>query len=179
MPSSESTVTPGLQGGINGFAELLIASRFYLELKLDGSDDNVDATFLECQGFQREHEVADLHEVTPEKWANAKMGRVARVRLPGNTKTENIVLRRGMTTSMTLWSWFAAIEEGKWSDQCRDGSLVVYNQAAEEQARFNFRGAWPLRYKASDVSAKSNEMEIEELEMAVESFVRVAPTSSG
>ena len=163
----------GLQGGINGFSELLISSRFYLELKLDGSDETVDATFLECQGFQREHEVADLHEVTPEKWAGSNMGRVARVRLPGNTKTENIVLSRGMTTSMTLWNWFTAVEDGKWADQSRDGSLVIYNQAAEEQARFNFTGAWPLRYKASDVSAKSNEIEIEELEMAVERFTRV------
>ncbi len=177
--ASESTPHRGLQGGVDGFSELLIASRFYLELKLDGSDDTIDATFLECQGFKREHDVADIHEVTPETWANAKMGRVARVRLPGNTKTENIILRRGMTTSITLWNWFSAVEEGKWSEQCRDGSLVIYNQAAEEQARFNFTGAWPLRYQASDVSAKSSEMEIEELEMAVEKFIRVAPSTSG
>ena len=72
--SSESKASTGLQGGVKGFAELLTASRFYLELKLDGSDDTVDATFLECQGFKREHEIADLHEVTPEKWATAKNG---------------------------------------------------------------------------------------------------------
>lgn len=172
-----SEIKKGLQGGVNGFAELLLASRFYLELTLDGSDENVDATFLECQGFQREHEMAEIHEVTPEKWAQAKMGRVTRIQLPGNTKTENIVLSRGMTTSMTLWDWFAAVEAGKWANQCRDGSLVIYSQAAEEQVRFNFKGAWPLRYKASDVSAKGSELEIEELEMVVESFVRVAPAS--
>ena len=51
---------------------------------------------------------------------------------------------------------------------------MIYDQAAKEQARFNFRGAWPLRYVASDVSAQSSDMEVEELEMAVESFVRVA-----
>lgn len=177
MATSDRLIDKGIQGGAGNFAELLTASRFYLELKLDGSDDTVDATFLECQGFKRQHEVAELHEVTTDKWANAKMGRVAHVRLPGNSKTETIVLKRGMTTSMTLWNWFAAVEAGKWAEQCRDGSLVIYNQAAEEQVRFNFSGAWPLSYKAADLGAQSTDIEVEELEMAVDSFVRVEPSS--
>jgi phage tail-like protein len=173
--TSESAVKPGLKGGANGFAELLTASRFYLELKLDGGDDTIDATFLECKGFQRSHDIVEFCEVTPEKWAKANTGRVVRIQLPGNTKTEHIVLRRGMTTSMTLWKWFDAVESGKWASQCRDGSLTIYDQGGQEQARFNFEGAWPLRYQVADVNASSNDLEIEELEMAIDRFVRVEP----
>ena len=31
--------------------EILTASRFYLELSLDGSNQSVDGIFMDCQGF--------------------------------------------------------------------------------------------------------------------------------
>ena len=95
--------------------------------------------FLACQGFKRSQDVVEICEVAPQQWAKAKSGRVIRTKIPGNAKTENIVLRRGMTNSMTLWNWFAQVEAGKWGEQLRDGSLVIYDQATHEQARFNFQ----------------------------------------
>lgn len=155
------------------FTELLTASRFYLELKFEGGNDNIDATFLECQGFNRTQEVAEICEVTTQKWGKSSSGRVVRTKVPGNVKTDNLVLRRGMTQSIVLWKWFADVEVGKWAEQLKDGSLVIYNQANVEQARFDFKGAYPIRYKVSDVNAQSSDMEIEELEIAVEKFERV------
>ncbi|MEB3358280.1 MAG: phage tail protein [Synechococcales bacterium] len=154
------------------FAELLTANRFYLELKLDGGNEAVDATFLECQGFKRSQEAIAICEVTPQQWGRAKSGRVVDTKIPGSAKTENIILRRGMTHSMTLWNWFEAIETGNWAKQLRDGAVNIYDQAGQVRARFEFRGAWPTRYTAADLSAQSTEMEIEELEMVVESFIR-------
>lgn len=158
--------------GTAAFPEFLTASRFYLELKLADGNETIDATFLECQGFKRNQDVVEICETTPEKWGKASSGRVVRTKIPGNTKTENIVLRRGMTTSTTLWKWFADIEAGKWAEQRKDGSLVIYNQAGAEQARFDFQKAYPIRYTASDLNAQSSDMEIEELEIAVEIFTR-------
>ena len=166
-----TTQNPG--GSAASFPELLIASRFYLELKLANGNDTIDATFLECQGFKRSQEAIEICEVSPQKWGNANSGRVVRTKIPGNAKTENIILRRGMTNSMTLWNWFAQVEAGKWAEQRRDGSLVIYNQAGEEQARFDFQQAFPVRYSASDVNAQSGDIEIEEVEIAVDSFTRV------
>ncbi|MGF1499439.1 MAG: phage tail protein [Elainellaceae cyanobacterium] len=156
-----------------GFSELLTASKFYLELRLDGSNDNVDATFLECQGFKRSQEAIEIAEATSRNWGKAKYGQVLRTKLPGNSKVENIILRRGMTSSTTLWKWFADVESGKWANQVRDGSLVIYDQSGTEQVRFNFQGAWPVRYSASDVNAQSSDIEIEELEISIDSLVRV------
>lgn len=160
-------------GGTASFPELLTASRFYVELKLANGNETVDATFLDCQGFKRTQEAIEICEATPGKWGKANSGLVVRTKIPGNAKTENIVLRRGMTNSMTLWNWFAEVEASKWAEQRRAGSLVIYNQAGAEQARFDFMNAYPVRYTAADLNAQSNDIEIEELEIVVDTFIRV------
>ncbi|MDJ0706126.1 MAG: phage tail protein [Leptolyngbyaceae cyanobacterium MO_188.B28] len=157
--------------------EVLTNSRFYLELKLQGSNDLIDGYFIECQGFKRTQEAIEVAEVTPQKWGGkpAQSGRVIRTKLPGNTKSENITLRYGMTISPTMWKWFRMVEQGQWAKQFRDGDLTIYNQAGEVQARFRFLGAWPVSYKVGDVKADGSDFQVEELELAVEEFIRVKP----
>lgn len=159
------------------FTERLTASSFYVELKLDGSNDGVDATFLDCQGLNATQEAIEICEVTPQKWGSksAKVGRVVRTKLPGNVKANNIILRRGMTNSQTMWKWFDAVRGGNWSQQRRDGSITIYDRAGNAQVRFEFFRAWPVSYKAADLGAGSSEIEIEELELAVEAFARTEP----
>ncbi len=157
---------------INNFPEILTTCRFYLELKLDGSEDPVDAYFMDCKGFKRTQEVIEACEVTPQKWGKATYGQVVRTKVPGNVKSNNLTLRRGMTRSQTFWKWFEAVQEGRWSEQRKDGSLTVYDQAGTIQARFDFQGAWPTSYTLTDLSSSSNEVEIEEVEVAFEEFTR-------
>ena len=78
-----------------------------------------------------------------------------------------------MTNSVLLWKWFLEVEQGKWYEHLATGSLVMFDQAGAEQARYNFQGAWPARYSTSENKAQSAEMAIEELELAVESIERV------
>lgn len=160
--------------GVNGF-EILTAHRFYLGLELDGSHDSVDGVFLECRGFQRTQDVIEICEVTDQQWGSQGQpkGRIVRTKLPGNVKNGNLTLRRGMTFSATFWKWFQQVQDGHWGKQRKDASLVIYNQSSTEVARFNFFRAWPTSYKITDVSARSSEIEVEELEIAYEDFVRV------
>lgn len=157
--------------------ELLTNSRYYLEITLDGSQESIDGYFMECQGFKRSQEVITACEVTPQKWGSsgATSGLVVRTKLPGNTKSENIILKRGLGISVTLWDWFKAVEEGKWAKQRRDGDLTIYDQASKQQARFRFAGAWPVSYKITDLKASGTDFEVEEVELAVESMMRVTP----
>ncbi len=157
--------------------ELLTSCRFYIELQLDGSVDSIDGYFMECQGFKRTQDTIQISEVTPQVWSKAKSGYIVSTQIPGNSKSSNLVLRRGMTSSMTLWNWLQSVEEGNWGQQRRDGSLTIYNQAAEAQARFEFKGAWPVSYNIADVKVSANELEIEEIELAVNEFKRVTPTN--
>ena len=157
--------------------ELLSSSRFYLEITLSGSQDEIDGYFMDCQGFKRSQDIISICEVTPQKWGSkdAKIGRVMRTKLPGNHKSENIILKRGLNISDTLWRWFKSTEEGKWGEQRRDGDLTIYDQKTAAKARFRFFKAWPASYKISDLKASSTDFEIEELELAVEDFIRVDP----
>jgi phage tail-like protein len=158
--------------------EFLTACRFYLELSLDGSKDPIDAIFFECKGLKATQQVIEICEVTPNKWGNASKGQVVRTKVPGNTKYDNIILRRGMSSSMTFWNWFEYSQGGGWADggqhpkQRKNGSLTIFNQSGEAAARLQFKRAWPTIFKVSDVSAKSTEFEIEELGIAVEELIR-------
>ncbi|MBD2296364.1 phage tail protein [Anabaena sphaerica FACHB-251] len=157
---------------MQNFPEILTSCRFYIELKLEGSLEPVDAYFLECKGFKNTQDVVEVCEVTPLQWGKAKSGQMVRTKVPGNFKANNITLRRGMTKSKTLWKWFEEVQTGNWAKQLRDGSLSIYNQSGEAEAIFQFRGAWPVSYMASDLLSNSTEIEVEEMEIAVEMFKR-------
>lgn len=157
------------------FPEILTTCRFYLELKLDGSNDSVDGYFMECSGFKVTQQVIEVCEVTPQKWGKdgEASGRVISTKIPGNTTYTNITLRRGLMTSMTLWNWLDSVQEGNWAKQRRDGSLTLYNQSANDSFRFEFKRAWPTSYKISDLNASGSELGVEEIEMAIEELKRI------
>ncbi len=152
--------------------EILTTARFYLELSLNGSDAPIDGYFMECQGFKVTQDSMEISEVTPAQWGNAKSGLVVRTKIHGNRKISNVTLKRGLTISTNMWTWFDNVHQSK-AQQRKDGSLVIYNQGADEVVRFNFFRAWPTSYKIGDLKASSNEFEIEELELVIEDLVRV------
>lgn len=154
--------------------EMLTNSRFYLELSLDGSDEAFDAIFRECKGFKATQDVIEACEVTPQKWGQASSGRVVRTKVPGNVKYTNLILSKGLSSSITIWNWFESVKDGNWGQQRRDGSLNIYDQAGDLQARYEFSRAWPARYSIADLSAGGAELEIEEMEIAVEDLKRVS-----
>ncbi len=157
--------------------EILANSKYYLEVTLVGSRDVMDGYFMECQGFKRSQEIISIFEVVPEKWGskNAKVGRVRQTKLPGNSKSDNIILKRGLCLSDSMWRWFKAVEDGKWGEQFHDGDLTIYSQAGDVHARFRFFNAWPASYKITDVKSSGTDFEVEEVELAVDGFVRVQP----
>jgi phage tail-like protein len=158
-------------------AEILTVSRFYVELKLDGSIEPIDAYFMECKGFKYTQTAIELAEVFPQAWGNEKSkasrGRVLRTKMPGNAKVNNISLRRGLSSSMTLWKWVHAVETGQWASQLKNGHLAIYRQDGKEGARFAFERAWPVSYTIADSTVSGSELAFEELELAVETFVRI------
>jgi phage tail-like protein len=157
--------------------EILTTSRFYLELNLQNSKELIDGYFMECRGFKRSQEVIEICEVTPQKWGKgeAKVGRVVRTKIPGNFKCDNIVLKFGMTISDTMWKWFEQVEKGEWAKARKDGDITIYNQGGQVKARFRFLGGWPINYKIADLKAGAGEFQIEEVELAIDEFLRVPP----
>lgn len=156
----------------NARLEYLPSYRFILQMNIDGNNQREDITFKECLGLELAQDLISIYEVTPQKWALANFGRVIRTKIPGNIRVESLTFRRGMTSSATLWNWIETVYSGRWSQQRRDGSLTVFDQAGTAQFRLDILGAWPIRYKAADVNSAGEEIEIEELEVAFDMIER-------
>jgi phage tail-like protein len=150
---------------------LLMASSFAIKLKLDNSNDFLDGVFMGCDGFDFTQEVIQFREVTGGRWGEAMKGRSVLTKLPANAVGGNLILRRGMNISKTLWKWFESVQEGKWSKQRRAIS-VTFTQSNSPDAIFEFTEAWPTRYRIGEMKTDANDVEIEEIEIAYEGFKR-------
>lgn len=157
------------------FYEYLTASRFYVELHLNGSVEDVDGLFMECKGIKYYQDAIEFAESFPESWGRrgASVGRIHRSKIPGLEKVDNINLRRGMSASETLWNWIETAQDGGWPDACKDGSLTLYRQDGSVGARFQFEAAWPVSYTVSDSMVTGTDLTFEDLELACEGLKRV------
>ncbi|MGF1603218.1 MAG: phage tail protein [Thermosynechococcaceae cyanobacterium] len=148
-------------------------SRFGVELELDGAN-GTDGYFMECLGINHTQDVVEFCEVTPNKWGQkADKGQVVRTKLPGNVRSGNITLRRGLIKSMVIWDWLEDVEGGKWADKRKSFTLNFYNSDSTRVVELKFERAWPTGYKLGDTSAHDSEIAIEELEIAFEGFKRI------
>ena len=73
---------------------------------------------------------------------------------------------------MDIWDWRDQIVEGKVDDARKNGSIVMFDQAGDEVARWNFENAWPLKVSGPSMKADSNEFGIEELVITHEGLYR-------
>lgn len=80
---------------------------------------------------------------------------------------------RGSSDSHTFWNWFNSVQNGMWSEQRLDASIVIYDASKIKLASFDLERAWPANYKISDLNSRSQDLHIENLEVAFESIRRV------
>ena len=88
------------------------------------------------------------------------------LKLPGQTRFGNITLKRGVSRSNTLWTWYQSVVQGD-ADR-RSLSIILLNTRREEVRRWNVYEAWPCKYETSQLNAKGNEVLIETLEVVCE-----------
>jgi phage tail-like protein len=141
--------------------EALTGYQFYLEL-----DGITEAMFKEVSGLSSESQVIEHLQAT-------KDGRQVLKKYPGPLKWGDITLKRGITNEMNLWAWRQQIEQGKVESSRKDGSIVVYNQANEEIARWNFVGGWPSKISGPSLTAGGSDVALEELTLVHEGLERV------
>jgi phage tail-like protein len=144
-----------------GLVDPLAGYHFHVEIK-----SIFAGAFRECSGISSENEVIEY------KGADEKGNSIVQ-KIPGRQKWDNITLKRGMTNSMELWKWRKLVEEGKVEQARQNGSIVVYNQANTEVARFNFERAWPSKISGPSLNAGNNEVAVEELVIVHEFLERI------
>jgi phage tail-like protein len=144
-----------------GPADPFLAPWFAIEFQ-----GKVTGAFRECSGLGSENEVVESRASGPD-------GRPITKKIPGNLKWGNITLKQGITDDMDMWDWRKQIEQGNVDAARKNGSLVLYSHAGQEIARWNFINAWPAKINGPSINATSNEIAIEELELAHEGYERV------
>lgn len=145
----------------NGRTDPLVGFHYAVEVQ-----GMVSGYFTECSGLGSEHEVIE-HKVVDEK------GKEVIMKVPGRLKWENIALKRGITDNMDIWDWRKKVEDGDVDGARANGSIVMFDQHLSEMARWNFEGAWPVKVSGPSVKSDSNEIGIEELNLAHEGLWRV------
>jgi len=123
--------------------------------------------FTECSGIGSENEVIE-HKVVSD-------GKEIVMKIPGRLKWENIVLKRGITSSMDIWDWRKEVEQGDVEKARREGAIVMMDSKLEKSvARWEFTRAWPSKVTGPQPKADSNEIGIEELTITHEYIKRVS-----
>ncbi len=141
--------------------DAIIGSRFGVEL-----DGVAMAYFQSVSGFSNETELIEDKVVT----AN---GQTVVRKTPGQLTWAPITLERGLTTDMSLWEWRKAVIDGDTAGMRRNGSIILYNHAMEEVARYNFTDAWPSKWTGPAAKADDNSVMVESIEIQIESLERV------
>jgi phage tail-like protein len=137
---------------------------FHFAVEVQGQ---VTGYFTEVSGLGSETDVVE-HKVVNEKGVEVVM------KIPGRLKWENIVLKRGITTNMDIWTWRKMVEDGDVHSARSNGSIVMYDQTLSEAARWNFENGWPVKVTGPSVKADGNDIGIEELTIAHEYIERVS-----
>jgi phage tail-like protein len=135
---------------------------FHFSLEVQGA---VTGFFTEISGLGSETEIVEHKVVTPT-------GQEVIQKIPGRLKWGEITLKRGVTAEMDMWKWRKLVEDGKISDARKNGSIVMYDEALKEIARWNFTNGWPSKVNGPQLQADSNAYGVEELTIVHEGIVR-------
>ncbi len=145
-----------------GDMDPLVSFNFGLELEGGG-----EGYFKEVSGLGSETEVAEHTIVSPS-------GQQIVRKIPGRLKWGDITLKRGITSSMDIWEWRKEVENGTVEGSRKNISIVMFDQAGDEVARWNASNAWPSKIDGPSLSADSNDLVMEELTIVHDYIERVA-----
>lgn len=81
--------------------------------------------------------------------------------LPKSTKYTNITLKRGLTDSDLLWSWYQDVINGKIVR--KSGVITLSGRAGEKGKSWGFVEAYPIKWEVSNFNSTSNTIVTETL----------------
>jgi len=123
-----------------------------------GEQDICSGAFAECSGLEATMEPKVI------KSGGVNYGAAQRV---GHVSFSTVVLRRGMTSTRDLWTWFANVAGGASSYRL-DVRIDMLDSAGEPVLAWVLERALPVKFKAADLNARGGEIGIEELHLAHE-----------
>ena len=86
--------------------------------------------------------------------------------LPTRRDSPRLVLERGVTDSEEFLSWMRGTAPG--TVERRDGRVIVLDSTGQEVRGYQFRRAYPVRWTGPELSATSDAVAVESLELVHE-----------
>jgi phage tail-like protein len=125
------------------------------------------AGFNEASGLQAEIEVQEYREGGVNEYIHKRAGPA---RYPSN-----LILKKGITDSAELWSWYCNVLQGQI--ERKSLAVVLMDSTGAEKRRWTFQNAYPVKWAGPDFKAQSSEVAIESMELAHEGliFASMAP----
>lgn len=117
--------------------------------------------FSEVTGLQVEVQTEDYREGGVNKYIH-KLAGPARY-------SSNLILKRGITDSTTLWEWQKDVVNGRV--ERKDISIILQDAAQNEKKRWIFNKAYPVKWSGPDMRGASAEVALETLELAHKGFM--------
>ena len=136
--------------------------RFEVTFREVGStDDNAlcRGAFSEVSGLEATMEQVAISE------GGRNWGQPQRV---GRTTFSTVILRRGLTTTRHLWSWFSHVAQSGMSGHRLNVTIILRDAASAEVVRWTLASALPVKMKLADLNATSQEVGVEELHLVHE-----------
>lgn len=129
--------------------------RFWIEM--DGMEI---AGFSDCSGLSVEREVMEYAEGGWNLYTH---------KLPGRFKYGNITLKRGLDTTLDLFSWYQdSIQAEPTAKRIRKNiSIIVYGpKSGDVVYRWNLQEAFPVKWIGPELKTDAGAVAIESLEIA-------------
>ncbi len=98
-----------------------------------------------------------------EHRANNARGLPIIKKAPGAIKAGDLTLKKGKTESKALHDWIRQVERGQIDQARKNGSVVIYDYARTEVARYNFVNGWPSKWALGTLKAGANEILTEDI----------------
>jgi phage tail-like protein len=127
----------------------------------DAPDPLCAAAFAECDGLEMSLDVRSIRE------GGRNDGPVL---LAGVTSYGQLTLRRGMTATRDLWTWFERVSGGERGLRASIEVVSLTSDHSGEQARFALSGCLPTKLRAPALNARDGLMAVEEMQIAYETL---------
>jgi len=112
--------------------------------------------FTEVSGLQVETEIEDYREGGLNEYVHRLAGPV---RYPAN-----LTFKHGLTDADVLWSWYQQVAHG--IIRRKNGSILLRDSSGVGVWRWNFVGAYPVKWIGPELRAGTAEVAVETLELA-------------
>jgi phage tail-like protein len=148
----------------------IVSQNFFLEI-----DGSVVSILSSVSGLDVEVDVVTMEQ------AGAN-GKIQIVKTLGKAnKPPDLSLTRMAPPDSTqdkMWGWFNDIRDkgillSDRTNNRKNGSIVMYDSANTEIARFNFTNGWPSKISTDQLSVESNDPVKETITLTIESLARV------